>query len=41
MGEEVAPQIADHPLAEPRHQVEARARGDRQHRATAISEASA
>ena len=31
MGEQVAPQVADHALAQPRHQVEARARGDRQH----------
>ena len=31
MGEQVAAQVADHALAQPRHQVEARARGDRQH----------
>ena len=30
MGEQVAAQVADHALAQPRHQVEARARGDRQ-----------
>ena len=31
MGEQVAAQVADDPLAQPRHEVEARARGDRQH----------
>ena len=31
MGEQVAAQVAHDALAEPRHQVEARARGDRQH----------